>query len=310
MKITGLHHVTAIASDPRRNVQFYTAVLGLRLVKKTVNFDDPTTYHLYYGDHIGSPGTILTFFPWSGLQRGRPGTGQVYATAFAVAPEALPFWEQRLHAHGVALSPRETRFGEDVLGFSDPDGLRLELVGTATRGPGRAPHAIADIPAEYAIRGFHGVTIAVRSPIATEHVLTTLMKYDVFRSEGSRARFTVPGETAGAFVDLWEDSALPNGLSGAGTVHHVAFRTPEDTTQREAQATLLDAAMNVSPVMDRKYFRSIYFREPGGVLFEIATDTPGFAVDETVETLGSALKLPEQYEAQRAKIVATLPSLT
>lgn len=309
LHLLGIHHVTAIAGDPKRNVDFYTRVLGLRLVKQTVNFDDPSTYHLYYGDSVGTPGSILTFFPWSGLRRGRPGNGQVYATAFSVPADSLRFWEARLLAHHVAPVTSTTRFGENVLTFTDPDGLILELVGTAEPDT-RAGYPHPEISAAQAIRGFHGVTIAVIDAARTESLLTGAMAYRVAQTAPGRTRYTVASGGPGTYVDLLVDANLPRGLPGAGTIHHLAFRTPDDDAQARARATLVDLHYHVSPVMDRNYFHSIYYREPEGVLFEIATDNPGFAVDESPETLGTTLKLPAQYESHRAEITAALPPLT
>lgn len=307
MKLLGLHHVTAIASNARENLRFYTEVLGLRLVKKTVNFDDPTTYHFYFGDAVGTAGSILTFFPWSGLRRGRPGRGQVAAIAFAVRAGALPFWTERLRAQRVVARELPPRFGERGIAFSDTDGLPLELVETAQ--PAGVPHLHADIPAEFAVHGIHSVTIPVNSDAATSDVLTRVMGYRLSGREDARARFTTHDGGAGTFVDLLADPNAPSGLSGAGTVHHLAFRVADDAAQIAARAELTDAGLGVSPVMDRNYFHSIYYREPDGVLFEIATDPPGFAVDEPVSELGQSLKLPTQYEQHRAEIAAALPAL-
>lgn len=309
LQLLGIHHVTAIAGDPKRNVDFYTRVLGLRLVKKTVNFDDPGTYHLYYGDSVGTPGSILTFFPWAGIRRGRPGNGQVYATAFSVASDSLRFWEARLLTHGVTPTAHANRFGEEVLTFTDPDGLILELVATAETDA-RPAWAHAEIPAAFAIRGFHGVTIAVIDAARTQSLLAGSMGYRVSAAEGDRTRFTVGAGGPGTYVDLLVDSSVPRGLQGAGTVHHLAFQTPDDEAQATARDTLLGLGYHVSPVMDRNYFHSIYYREPEGVLFEIATNPPGFTVDEPAETLGQSLKLPAQYESQRAEIEAHLPKLS
>ena len=309
MNLPGLHHITAIAADPRRNVAFYTGVLGLRLVKKTVNFDDPSTYHLYYGDSVGTPGSILTFFPWAGLARGRVGTGQASATAFSVASDALSFWEARLRAHGVAYEGPVTRFGDTVLIFEDPDGLRLELVATAADDP-RTPWTHPEIPLGVAIRGFHSVTLAVTATARTARLLTEIMGYRAGSTEGGRTRFVTGDGRPGTAVDLLQDPSLKRGLQGAGTVHHVAFRTRDAESQAADRATLLEQGFHVSPVMDRNYFESIYYREPEGILFEIATDPPGFTVDETPEALGSGLRLPAQYERHRAQIEAALPALT
>lgn len=306
--IHGLHHITAIASDPRLNLDFYTRVLGLRFVKKSVNQDDPGTYHFYYGDYAGSPGTVLTFFPWAGLRRGRPGTGQSYATGFSVPADALPYWQKRLAGLKVSTDPVETRFNEQVLTVFDPDGLRLELVATPEADP-RAPAPSTDVPAQFAIRGFHGTTLALTDAKPTAAVLTDSMGYRQIAQAGHRTRYAAGAGGPGTYVDLLTDPALPRGLNGAGTIHHVAFRVPDDATEVAARGVLLQHGLHVSPVIDRAYFKSIYYREPGGVLFEIATDQPGFAIDEPVEQLGTKLGLPPHLEPHRAEIEAALPSL-
>src|SRR4051812_10844473 len=238
LQLKGLHHVTAIAGDPKRNVDFYTRVLGLRLVKKTVNFDDPSTYHLYYGDSVGTPGSILTFFPWAGIRRGHPGNGQVYATSFSVAGGSLRFWEARLLAHGVTPAVQANRFGEDVLTFTDPDGLILELVATS-EPDARPAWGHAEIPAAFAIRGFHGVTIAVIDAVRTQSLLAGPMGYRVTSAEAGRTRLTVGTGGPGTYVDLLVDASIPRGLQGAGTVHHLAFQTPDDDAQATARTALL-----------------------------------------------------------------------
>jgi glyoxalase family protein len=307
MKILGLHHVTAIASNAQQNVRFYTQVLGLRLIKKTVNFDDPSTYHLYYGDSVGTPGSVLTFFPWAGIRRGRVGTGQASATAFSVPVDALPFWSARLKSLGVNASAPFARFGDTAIRFEDPDGLVLEIVASA-EPDARAPFAHPEIPYASGIRGFHSVTLAV-SQTAPTVALLTAMGYRVVAESAGRTRLAAGNGGPGTYVDLVVDPSLPRGLSGGGTVHHVAFRVADDDAQSEALRQLRELGLHVSPVMDRNYFHSIYYREPAGVLFEIATDSPGFAIDETVETLGSTLKLPAQYEDRRREIEAALPPL-
>lgn len=309
VRLTGLHHITAIAGDPRRNVAFYTGTLGLRLIKRTVNFDDPSTYHLYYGDHVGTPGSVLTFFPWAGIRRGRPGTGQAYATAFAVPAGSLNFWRTRLLAHGVTPSAITRRFGDEVISFQDPDGLVLELIASAESDTRTAP-SHPEVSAAQGIRGFHSVTLAVAAAAPTAALLTQVMGYRATANTDQRTRFSVAGGGPGTYVDLLVDPKLPRGTSGAGTVHHIAFRTPDDATQASALASLQELNLGVSPVMDRNYFHSIYYREPAGILFEIATDHPGFTIDEPLATLGTALKLPAQYESQRAAIEAHLPPLT
>lgn len=308
MNLLGLHHVTAIAGDPKRNLDFYTRVLGLRFVKKSVNQDDPGTYHLYYGDRTGSPGTVLTFFPWVGLPRGRPGLGQASATAFSVPAAALPFWQERLSRLQVETVPVESRFADQVLPFADPDGLRLELVATAEKDL-RPPAPSADVPAEHAIRGFHSSTLALVDARATVALLTGAMGFRLTGESGRRARYAVGSGGPGAYVDLLANPGLPRGLNGAGTVHHIAFRAPDDAGQEEAYRQLQELGLSVSPIIDRAYFKSVYYREPGGVLFEIATDAPGFAIDEPVEQLGSRLSLPPRLEPQRREIEMVLPKL-
>ena len=303
----GIHHITAISSDVHRNMQFYTQVLGLRFVKKSVNQDDPGTYHLYYGDYAGSPGTILTFFPWAGLQRGRPGTGQSYATAFSVPAGSLAYWQKRLAEFKVTSLPVEKRFADEVLPFFDIDGLRLELVATSESDP-RPPAPSTEVAAEYAIRGFHGATLALIDAKATAAVLAESMGYSRLSQEGHRTRYAAAGGP-GSYVDLLTDPSLPRGLNGAGTIHHIAFRVPDDAAQVTARGDLTKRGLQVSPVIDRAYFKSIYYREPGGVLFEIATDQPGFAIDEPVETLGQRLSLPPHLEPHRAEIEAALPKI-
>lgn len=308
MNLLGLHHITAIAADPKTNLDFYTRVLGLRFVKKSVNQDDPGTYHLYYGDNVGSPGTALTFFPWQGLRRGRPGTGQAYATAFSIPAGSLAYWQKRLADLQVPTEPVTSRFGDQVLAFADPDGMRLELVATA-EVDSRAPAPAKDVPAAHGIRGFHSSTLALTDARPTATLLTQLMGYRLQAEEGHRARYTVAGGGPGTYVDLFTDPKLPRGLNGAGTVHHIAFRVADDAQHLAAHEQLVAAGAHVSPVIDRAYFKSIYYREPAGVLFEIATDQPGFAIDESVETLGQKLSLPPRLEPHRAEIEAALPKL-
>ena len=306
--LTGIHHVTAIASDPQRNLDFYTSVLGLRLVKLTVNFDDPGTYHFYFGNATGAPGSILTFFPWVGMRRGTVGSGQVSATAFAVAPDSLDYWQSRLAAAGVSLRDAGLRFGERVLAFADPDGMPLELIGVAGLEPAGAWTG-EDVPAAHAIAGFHGATLLVDEAAPTVALLSE-MGLTAAGAEDGRARYVFEGATSGRVVDV---VAVRDGLigrMGAGTVHHIAWRTPDDAQQLAWRERLVQDGFNVSPVMDRTYFHSIYYREPGGILFEIATDPPGFTLDEPLEHLGERLMLPPQFEAHRATIAKHVPKLT
>ncbi|MDQ6666509.1 MAG: ring-cleaving dioxygenase [Acidobacteriota bacterium] len=297
MIIPGIHHVTAIASDPQRNLDFYTGVLGLKLVKLTVNFDDPGTYHFYFGNPLGEPGTILTFFPWPGTSRGRRGTGQAIATAFSTTAGSLDFWIERLNSQGIEVAEPEDRFGERVLTFSDPDGMALELV------------ALADGEGDHAVSGFHSVTLSESGCEETAALLTGIYGFELAGQEGTRFRYIAPGTGLGKIVDLVCQPDARNGSMGAGTVHHVAFRAESDSIQAEWRVKLTEWGFNVTPVLDREYFHSIYFREPGGVLFEIATDPPGFAIDEPAGQLGTHLKLPPWEEPRRAELEAILPKL-
>ncbi|MBE2214582.1 MAG: ring-cleaving dioxygenase [Opitutaceae bacterium] len=305
--IHGIHHVTAIASDPQRNVDFYAGLLGLRLVKKTVNFDDPSAYHLYYGDTNGAPGSIVTFFYWpGGAGRGRVGAGQSTRLSFSAAPESLTYWVERLTAHGVAAL-RQIRFGEDVVTFVDPDGIPIEIVGAV--GDSRNGWSGAGVPQEHALRGLHTTELTVTRAEPTTQLLTGVMGYRHVRSEGGRARYATVLRTPGTFIDVIAGADAVEGIGGVGTIHHVAWGVVDDAAQKNAHALLTGAGFVVSPVRDRSYFRSIYYRERGGILFEIATDIPGFAVDEPVDSLGTALKLPGQFEPARREIEALLPPL-
>lgn len=309
MLLTGIHHITAIASDPQPNVDFYAGVLGLRLVKRTVNFDDPGTYHLYFGNRDGRPGSILTFFPWPGARRGIVGAGQVTASSFAVPVGSVGYWRDRLQRHHARVDDGVERFGEAVLRFEDPDGLPLELVESASADPALAWPG-GDVAAEHAIGGFHSATIAEEGYERTARLLQETMGLEPAGSEGNRFRFVFGGGgVAGTVLDvLCQPDGRPGRL-GAGTVHHIAWRTPDDGQQGECRKALVSGGYNVSPVMDRMYFHSIYYREPGGVLFEIATDPPGFATDETPEHLGERLMLPSWLEKHREAIESALPAL-
>jgi glyoxalase family protein len=305
--LAGIHHVTAIAGRADRNLDFFTRVLGLRLVKKTVNFDDPGTYHLYYGDEGGRPGTILTFFPWEHAAAGRLGVGETQETAFRVPAASLGFWLHRFVDKGVAHAAPEKRFGETVLTFGDPDGMRFALVGVA--GADEAGWSAGDIPAEHAIRGFHGVTLLLAKAAPTAAILTVLGLRESAR-DGALTRYRADG-TPGNHVDIREAGEFLPGRMGRGSVHHIAFRAADDAAQAAMAARLVaDHRMHPTGQKDRQYFRSIYFREPGGILFEIATDVPGFAVDEPADALGMALKLPPFLEPRRAELEGKLPPLT
>ena len=305
--VQGIHHITAIARDPQKNLDFYELLLGQRLVKTTVNFDDPGTYHLYYGDEIGTPGTILTFFPWQGIVRGQRGSGEVVAIGYSMPPAAVDFWRQRLAAHDVAVS-ESTRFGAAVLAVEDPDGMMVELIADE-RELDLQLWADGPIPPAYALRGFHSATLWVRSTPGSSRVLTSQLGFVETGREGNRIRYQGDGGNIGLYVDLVEKPGLAPGRMGAGSVHHIAFRTVDDDEQQEYQQQLRSVGLGVTPVRDRQYFHSIYFREPGGVLFEIATDAPGFAYDEPVPELGNSLKLPSWLESQRDRIEQALPPL-
>jgi catechol 2,3-dioxygenase-like lactoylglutathione lyase family enzyme len=298
--ISGIHHITAIASDPQANLDFYVGVLGLRLVKRTVNFDDPGTYHFYFGDELGRPGTILTFFPWPGAQRGKQGSGFLTATSFIVPKGSLPAWAERLSRLDITVGDFATRFGEQCLSLEDPDGMPLQLVEVA--GAENLPAWGDGLPASLAIRGFHSATLSEEGHEATSKLLTQTLGMTLIGQEGNRFRYGASGPQPGRFVDVLCVPDAHAGRLGAGVVHHIAFRAASDDEQRTYQRYIAQLGFNVTPVLDRNYFRSIYFREPGGVLFEIATDAPGFAVDERPEHLGEHLKLPSQYESARERI--------
>jgi glyoxalase family protein len=304
----GIHHVTALATDPAATVDFYTRVLGLRLVKRTVNFDDPGTHHLYFGDEEGRPGTILTFFPWPLARRGSRGAGQATTTVFAVPGGSLAWWRERLAQEGLPVEDAHERFGELVAGFLDPDGLRLELVERAWAGDAPA-WSDGPLPPQQAVRGLDSVELLVRDGGPSLELLRAGMGFTEIGREGARVRLAAGDGPAGGRVDLVADPDASFGRISAGTVHHIAWRAADDEAQLVWRERLARRGLDVTPVLDRRYFHSIYFREPGGVLFEIATDPPGFTLDEPVEELGGALRLPPWLEADRAHIEAVLPSL-
>ncbi len=306
--ISGIHHITAITSDAQKNVDFYSGVLGLRLVKQTVNFDDPGSYHLYYGDELGRPGTILTFFAWPGAYRGLIGAPQVATTSFSVPARSLEFWSERLQKNGSQFAISAERFGERVLQLTDPDGLQLELIESAS--PKGQPQSAGAVPAEFAIRGFHSVTLAEEGYEKTANLLTTLMQFTQKGADQNRFRYQAgAGDGFASTVDVLCTPAGKLGSMGAGVVHHIAFRASDDAQQIRWHRAIADAGYNISPVMDRCYFHSIYFREPGGVLFEIATDNPGFTADQPAESLGAKLMLPPWLEKFRVQIEHALPPL-
>lgn len=303
-----LHHVTALVADAQRTHDFYAGVLGMRLVKRTVNFDDPHTYHLYYGDETGAPGTLLTFFPYPRIRAGRPGLGQAAVTALAVPRASIAWWLERLVTHGGYHEHPVTRFGHSVVTLKDPDGMLLELVGSdyAAALPGWAG---GPVPAEHAIRGVHGVTIWEGADHGTAELLTTVLGFAANGVQDSWHRFTAGAGGLGATVEVRRLAGFLAGVNGGGTVHHIAFRARDDAQQRALATELVAHGVAPTDVIDRQYFASIYFREPGGVLFEVATDGPGMAIDESVAELGRTLKLPPRYEASRADIDAHLPPL-
>ena len=304
--IVGLHHVTAIASDPQQNLDFYTGIMGLRFVKRTVNFDDPGSYHFYFGDDSGSPGTILTFFAWPGASRGHAGVGEVSRVSFSVPLASIDFWEQHLLANGVLVERSGRRLRHEVLTLPDPDGTKIEIVGHAEAGLVNAPR-FASIPPEHAIRGFFGVTLLERRSEPTAAILATL-GYRKTAEENGRIRFSAAGAAFGSYIDLLIDESAHYGNLGAGSVHHIAFRAKDDTAQLEWRAEIAKH-LQVTPVLDRTYFHSIYFREPGGVLFELATDPPGFSFDEPLDSLGEELKLPAWLEPKRREVESRLPAI-
>lgn len=306
--IQGLHHITAVASDPQSNLDFYQQVLGQRLVKTTVNFDDPGTYHLYYGDQVGTPGTILTFFPWRHMKRGRAGSGEAATIAYAVQNSSLQFWRGHLESMGAQPGEIEQRFGTQVLPFNDPDGMRLELVGSEETSRAHYWEA-GPIPEQHALLGFHSTTLWLPEIELTAQLLTDQLGYQFLGQEGARFRFQGAGAGMGSTIDILHRPGYPYGQFGAGSIHHIAFRTVDDREQAEYQSRLRLAGHRVTPVQDRQYFHSIYFRSPGGVLFEIATDPPGFNVDESVPELGTSLKLPTWLEPQRQAIEDNLPPI-
>lgn len=306
---SGLHHVTAIAGAPQRNIDFYVTGLGLRLVKRTVNFDDPGTYHLYYGDDSGRPGSLLTFFPWTGISSGTPGSGQSTSTAFSVPAGSLGWWSEHFGALGVASEITATDSHEERLSLRDPDGLQLDLVATSETDP-RNPWDSASVPAEYAVRGQHSSVLTVADPALTARVLTNDLGMHVLSETTDRIRVGAGDGAPGNIVDIIAGGQGPVGRTAGGSVHHVAFRVPDRATQQEWRDELAARGYGVTAILDRQYFTSIYFREPGGVLFEIATDTPGFDIDEPLLELGRSLRLPPWLEPSREQIEQAVVPIT
>lgn len=306
--IKGLHHITAIAGNAKKNYKFYTETLGLRMVKKTVNFDDPFTYHFYYGDKTGSAGTILTFFPWEGISAGKRGARTVSEIGYSVPEGSLDFWLKRFKERNVIYNKVAEKFGEQYLTFVDPDGLKFELV-VPKNGDNRLPWETEEVSAENATRGFHSITITTNKIDATAKVLTDVFGYRLLEQHVNRYRFVTDAVDNAAIVDLVEAPGEAAGQVAGGSVHHVAFRVTDENTLMHFREKVEALGLNITDKIDRNYFYSLYFREPGGVLFEIATDNPGFAIDESVEELGKGLKLPAQYESNRKEIESRLPKL-
>lgn len=307
-KISGIHHITAIAGNAQRNYDFYTRTLGLRFVKKTVNFDDPGTYHFYYGNENGDPGTILTFFPWEGIVGGRVGPGMATEIGVSVAADSLNFWKNRFEELKVPHGEISERLGEVYLPFQDPDGLKLELI-ASKYGDDRQGWGTGAVGSDVATKGFHSVTLTLRSIRPTATILTDIFGYELKEQEGGRYRFVTDSAANAGVIDLLEAPDMARGLNGGGTNHHVAFRVPNEAVQMEFRKKIASKGLNITPKINRDYFYSLYFREPGGVLFEIATDNPGFTVDEPLNELGTHLKLPVQHEHLRAELEKSLPTI-
>jgi glyoxalase family protein len=307
-KVLGIHHITAIAGNAKRNHEFYTRVLGLRLIKKTVNFDDPGTYHFYFGDEAGTPGTILTFFPWEHVKQGKTGTGMATEIGYAVPGKSLEFWTERFRKFDVKVTGTGTRFGEQYLSFEDPDGLPLTLI-IPTAADNRTPWETAEVNATVATKGFHSITLTLRGIHDTAKILTGLFDYTLSGQEGNRYRYRTDAVETASIIDLIEAPQAPRAVNAGGTVHHIAFRVKDENVLMQFREKIVKAGYNITPKIDRNYFFSLYFREPGGVLFELATENPGFAIDEPVKELGKNLKLPAQYESNRAEIEKILPVL-
>lgn len=306
-RILGIHHITAIAGDAQRNYDFYTKTLGLRMVKKTVNFDDPQTYHFYFGDEVGTPGSILTFFPWANVKQGKNGAGMATEIGYSVPEGSLDFWKKRFDKSGAKHSDISERFGEKHLPFQDPDGLWLSLI--EVKQDNRKGWETKEVSADVAIKGFHTVTLTLNSIKETAAVLTEVFGYKQVEKDGNIYRYQTDAVDSAAIVDLLEEPGAPRGINAGGTNHHVAFRVKDEETQMAFRQKVIDHGLQITEKINRDYFFSLYFREPGGVLFEIATDNPGFATDETVEELGSSLQLPDRYEPIREKIEKGLPKI-
>jgi glyoxalase family protein len=307
-KILGLHHITAIAGNAKQNLDFYTNVLGQRFVKKTVNFDDPGTYHFYFGDEIGTPGSILTFFPWEGIGKGHNGSGMITGIGYSVPSESLEFWADRFEQFNVKHEEIAEKFGEKYIHFEDPDGLKIDFI-VPVKEDTRKAWETAQISKTIATKGFHNVTLTVKNVTPTAKILTDVLGYELLKQEGNMYRFITNAIDNASVVDIIEAPNLAPGINAAGTNHHVAFRVKDDNILMDYREKILSKGLNITNKIDRDYFFSLYFREPGGVLFELATDNPGFTKDEPLGELGTHLKLPKQYEAARKEIEKVLPKL-
>lgn len=307
-EILGLHHITAIAGDAQRNYDFYTGVLGLRMVKRTVNFDDPGTYHFYFGDRVGTPGTILTFFPWPRVKQGKAGVGMATEIGYSVPAGSLEFWQERFKKFGVKYGSVQQKFGEDYLPFQDPDGLNLELI-VSDSPDDREGYETLEVDKGSALKGFHNITLSLWNIQPTAKILTDIFGYKFSGQEGNHYRFKTDSVSTAAIVDLLEKPDGERGVNAGGTNHHVAFRVKDEETLMFFREKVLKSGHQITEKINRDYFFSLYFREPGGVLFEIATDNPGFATDESVEELGNSLQLPDRYKGSRKQIESALPEL-
>lgn len=306
--ILGIHHITAIAGDAKRNFDFYTKVLGLRFIKKTVNFDDPHTYHFYFGDNEGTPGSILTFFPWgSAIRPGKRGAGMATEIGYSVPAGSLEFWQQRFEQYNVIYNKPAEKFGQRYLTFLDPDGLKFEMIEVADDT--RKPYTTEEVTEAVATRGFYNTTLTLNNAAPTAHILTEVFGYRLLSKEVNRYRYITDATDTANVIDIVEIPSENRGIGAGGTIHHIAFRVKDDATQMKFYEKIRKMGLHITPQIDRNYFHSLYFREPGGVLFEIATDNPGFTVDEPLEELGKNLKLPAQYESQRAAIEKHLVAL-
>lgn len=305
--IKGLHHITAVSGPPQENFNFYRNTLGLRFTKKTVNFDDPFTYHLYYGNYNAEPGSAVTFFPWRNVPQGSPSTGEATAVDYAIPPDSVSFWTDRLKRLGISFSIETDLFGFDMIRLKDNDGMEIRLVADLKTASNPAK-GVGDVPDEHAIRGFFGTTLTLADTGRTGELLAEMGWELHCKADGVERYKSSPENGLGRYVDLVTNPGL-DGRFGRGSIHHIAFRVPDDAAQKQWREKIASMGFGVTPVKNRDYFRSIYFREAGGVLFEIATDIPGFDADEPFEQLGESLKLPAWLEKHRDEIETRLPEL-